>query len=387
MGWQPVAQVGWEQERLVAVAGKEVVGHGRSYATSLLCYPIRPSSPKRAPTTTWPPWSTSPPSPRQGRVGQHPHRRPAAWYPGAADPATHRRVLVLGPEKFHGSFAADLPAEEAAFMADSQVPWGVDALGGSITDPAWWTKPSWYLVATEDSPPGRRSGRQGCPVMGIGHGQRRVVEALRQQPPLVRIGPGRTLPPDAAVAQQEPTQALASPGAVGHHVGPGPAQVPDGLLDHGGHADGGELAGAVQPGQPTTVPPVGLDLVARRLGDQRRRDHLTANLQPAQQAGQLIASRAGLIGGSQPMTIWELRQEPANRRLVVGDPVHGRRLLPRAEDRHRDRVAVHVQTKVGETASSSDTGHRPAPSVCGSVHASVDDPRDPRNGAGRSHAD
>ena len=57
-----------------------------------------------------------------------------------------------------------------------------------------------------------------------------------------------------------------------------------------------------------------------------------------------------------------------------------------AKRRHRDRVPVHIQTKVGET-TSRDTGHRPAPSVCGSVHASVDDPRDTRNGAGRSHAD
>jgi pimeloyl-ACP methyl ester carboxylesterase len=41
-------------------------------------------------------------------------------------------------------------ADEAAFMADSQVPWGVEALGGTITEPAWRAKPSWYMVATED---------------------------------------------------------------------------------------------------------------------------------------------------------------------------------------------------------------------------------------------
>ena len=52
--------------------------------------------------------------------------------------------------KFAASFAADVDPELAAFMADSQVPWGVDALGGAITEPAWRTKPSWYLVATED---------------------------------------------------------------------------------------------------------------------------------------------------------------------------------------------------------------------------------------------
>jgi hypothetical protein len=41
-------------------------------------------------------------------------------------------------------------ADKAAFMADSQLPWGVDALGGTISEPAWKTKPSWYLLTTED---------------------------------------------------------------------------------------------------------------------------------------------------------------------------------------------------------------------------------------------
>ncbi|HET6987345.1 MAG TPA: alpha/beta hydrolase [Kribbella sp.] len=58
--------------------------------------------------------------------------------------------LYLDREKFHDSFAGDLPADEAAFMADSQVPWGVDALAGSITDPGWRSKPSWYLVSGDD---------------------------------------------------------------------------------------------------------------------------------------------------------------------------------------------------------------------------------------------
>ena len=58
--------------------------------------------------------------------------------------------LFLDREKFHSSFAGDVSDEEAAFMADSQVPWGVDALGGTISEPAWRSKPSWYLVTTED---------------------------------------------------------------------------------------------------------------------------------------------------------------------------------------------------------------------------------------------
>ena len=80
--------------------------------------------------------------------------------------------LFLDREKFAASFAGDLPAEQAAFMADSQVPWGVDALGGSITEPAWRTKPSWYLVATEDRmipPPAQRvmSERAGSTVVEV----------------------------------------------------------------------------------------------------------------------------------------------------------------------------------------------------------------------------
>ena len=58
--------------------------------------------------------------------------------------------LFLDRDKFHAAFAADLPASLAAFMADAQVGWGVDAPGGQVTDPAWRTKPSWYLVTTED---------------------------------------------------------------------------------------------------------------------------------------------------------------------------------------------------------------------------------------------
>ena len=58
--------------------------------------------------------------------------------------------LFLDKAKFAESFAADVDPDTASFMADSQVPWGVDALSGTISEPAWRTKPSWYLVATED---------------------------------------------------------------------------------------------------------------------------------------------------------------------------------------------------------------------------------------------
>jgi pimeloyl-ACP methyl ester carboxylesterase len=68
--------------------------------------------------------------------------------------------LFLDREKFAASFAADVSPELAAFMADAQVPWGLDALNGAITKAAWRTKPSWYLVATDDRmipPPAQRS--------------------------------------------------------------------------------------------------------------------------------------------------------------------------------------------------------------------------------------
>ena len=58
--------------------------------------------------------------------------------------------LFLAKEKFPASFAGDVEKEKAAFMADSQVPWGLDALNGAITEPAWKHKPSWYLLVTDD---------------------------------------------------------------------------------------------------------------------------------------------------------------------------------------------------------------------------------------------
>ena len=59
-------------------------------------------------------------------------------------------LLFLDRDKFAAAFAADVPAKQAAFMADAQVPAGVDAINGAVTDPAWRAKPSWYLVAADD---------------------------------------------------------------------------------------------------------------------------------------------------------------------------------------------------------------------------------------------
>jgi pimeloyl-ACP methyl ester carboxylesterase len=58
--------------------------------------------------------------------------------------------LFLDREKFAEAFAGDVEPAKAAFMADSQVPWGLDALGGAVSDPAWRHKPTWYLIVTDD---------------------------------------------------------------------------------------------------------------------------------------------------------------------------------------------------------------------------------------------
>ena len=85
--------------------------------------------------------------------------------------------LALDRDKFADSFAGDLPPAQARFMADSQVPWGLDALNGAVTAPAWRTKPTWYLIADDDRmipPPAQRAmaariGAQTAEVPGASH--------------------------------------------------------------------------------------------------------------------------------------------------------------------------------------------------------------------------
>jgi pimeloyl-ACP methyl ester carboxylesterase len=80
--------------------------------------------------------------------------------------------LALDRTQFAASFAADVAPEKAEFMANSQVPWGLDALNGAVTQPAWQSKPSWYLVATDDRmiPPAAQramSKRAGSSVVEV----------------------------------------------------------------------------------------------------------------------------------------------------------------------------------------------------------------------------
>jgi pimeloyl-ACP methyl ester carboxylesterase len=80
--------------------------------------------------------------------------------------------LLLDKAKFPAAFAGDVDPERAAFMADSQVPWGLAAVSATISEPAWKTKPSWSLVATEDRmiPPSAQrfmSERAGATVIEV----------------------------------------------------------------------------------------------------------------------------------------------------------------------------------------------------------------------------
>jgi pimeloyl-ACP methyl ester carboxylesterase len=80
--------------------------------------------------------------------------------------------LFLDKAKFAASFAADVDPATAQFMADSQVPWGVGALDGQVTQASWKAKPSYYLIAKDDRmipPPAQQfmSKRIGAKVVEV----------------------------------------------------------------------------------------------------------------------------------------------------------------------------------------------------------------------------
>lgn len=82
------------------------------------------------------------------------------------------RIPVPGQGEFPASFAGDVKPETAAFMEDSQVPWGVEALNGTTSEPAWKTKPSWCLLSREDemiplTPSSQCLKRAGSTVVGV----------------------------------------------------------------------------------------------------------------------------------------------------------------------------------------------------------------------------
>jgi pimeloyl-ACP methyl ester carboxylesterase len=53
-------------------------------------------------------------------------------------------------DHFVADFAADIPRDEAEFMAIAQVPISTDSFTHKVTSPAWKTKPTWYMVASSD---------------------------------------------------------------------------------------------------------------------------------------------------------------------------------------------------------------------------------------------
>jgi pimeloyl-ACP methyl ester carboxylesterase len=113
--------------------------------------------------------------------------------------------LFLDRDQFAASFAADLPARQAGFMADSQVPWGVEALGGAITEPAWRSKPSWYLVATDDRmipPPAQRamSERAGAAVVEAPGSHAIYVSQPRVVAEVIKLAAQRAFTETAQVA-------------------------------------------------------------------------------------------------------------------------------------------------------------------------------------------
>lgn len=119
--------------------------------------------------------------------------------------------LFLDKAKFAASFAADVDAKKAAFMADSQVPWGLEALSGAVSEAAWRTKPSWYLVATDDKmipPPAQRfmSKRAGSTVVEIAGSHAVYVSQANAVATLIRDaanGVARKIARPAAVAAPE----------------------------------------------------------------------------------------------------------------------------------------------------------------------------------------
>ena len=156
--------------------------------------------------------------------------------------------LALNHAKFAESFAGDLPSSEAAFMADSQVPWGLGALEGQVSDPAWRSKPSWYLVATDDRmipPPAqramaeragfdrRRSCREPLRLRVPAGGCRRAHRAsgYHLTEPERRVQPTPTLPPRVGVGPKFPSDAKR------------PARIGAGRMRVGGgsRTDGGGL--------------------------------------------------------------------------------------------------------------------------------------------------
>ena len=133
------------------------------------------------------------------------------------------------------------------------------------------------------------------------------------------------------MAEQKRVEALLHPLAVIEEVAAGADQVPDRLLRRGRDPDRGQHPGPQRQRQADRVAAVGLDPVRGALRDQRRRDHLARHSHRGDQPVQLVARRPRLVADRQQPAVAELTDQPADRLLVVRDPVDGRDLPARPE--------------------------------------------------------
>src|SRR5215208_1195707 len=158
------------------------------------------------------------------------------------------------------------------------------------------------------------------------------------------------------MAQQEFPQPVARTGEVFHHVASGAAKIPDGLLLDGWDADADQLAGALQPGQPPAIPPVGLGPCRPApWGSATGRSPRSARAGGAAAGparSRSVRPRSRLAGCG----VAEAANEPADGCLVVGNPLDVWDLLVGRQDPDRDGVLVDIQAEM-DRREVRDTGH------------------------------
>ena len=217
------------------------------------------------------------------------------------------------------------------------------------------------------------AGVQHRPVVRVGRGRGGLLEALassqRSWSVSRRCRPAR---PGRGAAGTCP--AGAGRGCGGDHVGTGPAQVPDRFFPHGGDADRHQLPGPVQPGQPAAVAPVGL-------GPCRRAPWGSATARSPGSPGACGAAAGPAQGrsGRPPSRLAAGGDRQGGQRACAPTPRHGEGGRPRGS-RGRGpgsppRWCPCGRPARGRWAQGARHWARPAPSVCGSVRAIVDDPR------------
>ena len=178
------------------------------------------------------------------------------------------------------------------------------------------------------------------------------------------FGPRRASPPHDTVTKEEPAEPVAGPGEILDHVTARATQVAHSLLGGRRDGDGSELTGPVQPGQSSGVAAVGLDPIARALGDQGGGHHVAAHPHRSEQALEVITGRARLVAGPDLLGLAQPFDQASDRVSVVEDLVDLCAVTIGRKHRHRDRVLRDVHPQVDES-SVGNTGHGwLLPSVC-----------------------